>query len=369
MRRTYLKDSQPGDAVEDVFVITNKQLSTSSTGKPFIKAFVSDRSAQITARMWNAGREIFNAMPESGFVRVRGRVENYQGNLQFIMEQIWPAREGSFDAADLMPHTAREIGPMCAKLAEIMGSIQNRHLAAIVHAYLDDEKLMKNFCRAPAAQSFHHAYIGGLLEHTLNAVEVGDAAVRFYPLLNRDLVISGLFIHDIAKTWELNYDCAFGYTDGGTLIGHVVKGAIWVEQKAAMAEKLLGEKIPQALIETLQHICLSHHGKPDFGAARIPSTPEALFIHMIDDMDAKMMIVLAATRGDGNIGGEGNWTEYLKAFNGRFYRPDVAPAEAAETEPIEPNSLPQAEPPVAAVPTLKLAITNPLFEAAPPKKR
>ena len=364
MARLFLCDCQAGDLVEDVYVLTNKQLAQTSNGKHYIKAFISDRSAQITARMWNASRDIFQAMPDSGFLRIRGRVENYQNNLQIIIEQLWPAKEGSYDVGDLLPHTSKEIEPMARRLVEILGSIQNRHLAAIVQVYLDDESLMKDFHRAPAAQSFHHAFLGGLLEHTLNAIEVADAAVKFYPGLNRDLILSGLFLHDIAKTWELKYETAFGYTDGGQLIGHIVKSAIWLEQKSKQAELVLGEKIPQPLIDVLQHIILSHHEKPEFGAARVPSTPEAVFVSMIDNMDAKMMIVLQACRSESHGGGEGNWTEWIKAMNGRLYRPDVAPAEAVEGEPVDAPTL---EP--QSAPTLKLALNNPLFESGPAKKK
>jgi len=377
MRRIFLRDCQPGDVVEDVFVLSGKQLSATSTNKHFIKAFVSDKSAQIVSRMWNATRDIFNALPESGFVRLRGRVENYQNNNQFIIEQIWPAKEGTFDLEDLLPHTSKDINQMCQKLFEICGSIQNRHLAALVQAYLDDEPLMNDFCRAPAAMSFHHAYIGGLLEHTLNAIEIADCISRFYPLLNRDLVIAGIFLHDIAKTWELSYDTAFAYTDGGQLIGHIVKSAMWVEHKAKEAEDVLGEKIPQRLIDVLQHIILSHHKEMEFGSPKIPATPEAIFVHYIEDLDAKMMMSLQATRGDGMSNSEGNWTEFMKAFGGKLYRPDVAPAEAQE-ELRESNgqSDHSTDHPVMtsaggapASPTLNLKISNPLFETTPSRKK
>jgi 3'-5' exoribonuclease len=264
---------------------------------------------------------------------------------------------------------------MCQRLFEVCESIQNRHLAALVHAYLDDEELMNNFCKAPAAMTMHHAYVGGLLEHTLNAMEVADAVCKFYPKLNRDLVVAGIFLHDMAKTWELSYDCAFGYTDGGQLVGHIVKAAIWVEDKAAKAEQILGEPIPRPLIDVLQHIILSHHGEPEFGAARIPSTPEAIAVHVIENLDAKLMMALAMTRGDVV---EGNWTEYLKAFNGRLYRPDVAPAESEESPmgaspatdhvsapPQTGGETQTAQPQTPA----KLAINNPLFESAPARKR
>jgi 3'-5' exoribonuclease len=283
-------------------------------------------------------------------------VENYQNNLQFIIEQCWPAKDGTYDIGDLVPHTDKNINQMCTRIKELLDSIQNRHVAAIVQAYLDDNELMDKFCKAPAAMSFHHAFLGGLLEHTLNAMEVADACVKFYPGLNRDLILAGIFLHDIAKTWELCYDCAFGYTDGGQLIGHIVKAAIWVEQKAKVAEATLGEKIPEPLIDVLQHIILSHHGETEFGSPKTPATPEALFVHTIENLDAKLMIALSATRGEGTPGGEGNWTEYIKAFGGRLYRPDVAPADAPVGDATDATEAPKT------APTMKIQINNPLFE-------
>ena len=402
MRQQYLRDCRPGDVAEDVFVISGKQLAAGKDGKHYIKAFISDRTAQVTARMWNATRDIFNALPDGGFIRLRGRVENYQNNLQVILEQTWPAKEGTFEIGDLLPQTKKDIGAMCSKLQEILGSIQNRHLSALVQAYLDDEPLMSCFCKAPAAMSFHHAYIGGLLEHTLNAIEVADAVCRFYPHLNRDLVITGIFLHDIAKTWELCYECAFGYTDGGQLVGHIVKAAMWVEDKARDAAKLLGgEKVPQPLVDVIQHIILSHHGDvaDGFGSARSPSTPEAIAVHMIENMDAKLTMSLSATRGDGAgapppAGAEGNWTEYMKAFSGRLFRPDVAPADAPVVQADGPDApvesarsvQPLAHAPVvpgpgtngnaggngtaaaATAPAGPININNPLFESSPARR-
>jgi len=328
MDRLYLRDCSPGDVLEDVFVVSGKQLSAASNGSHFIKVNVSDRTTQVNARMWKANRDLFNSMPEAGFIRIRGKLENYQNNIQFIIEQFWAAKDGSYDIGDLLPHTDKDIPTMCRKLTEILESIQNRHLSALVNCYLEDEELMGKLCKAPAAMSMHHAFIGGLLEHTLNAVEVADAIVRLYPGLNRDLVITGIFLHDIAKTWELSYDSAFSYTDGGQLVGHIVKSVLWIEQKAREAESVLGEKIPQNLIDVLQHIIISHHGVPEFGAVKTPATPEAIAVHHIENMDAKLMSALAATRGE-RPAGEGKWTEYLKGFGGRLSRPDVAPAEAA----------------------------------------
>ncbi len=366
MGRRFLRDCAPGDLLEDVYVVTGKQLSAASNGKHFIKAFVSDRSMQVASRIWNATREMFNSMPDGGFLRLRGRVENYQNNLQVIIEQMWPAKAGSFEIAELLPHTSKDIPSMCNRLHEVLGSLQNRYISALVHAFLDDELLMGDFCRAPAAMSFHHAFLGGLLEHTLNAMEVADAIVKFYPGLSRDLVLAGIFLHDIAKTWELRYETAFGYTDGGHLVGHIVKAAMWVEHKAREAEAVLGEKIPQEIIDVLQHIVLSHHGELQFGAAKVPSTPEAIFVHTIENLDAKLMMALAATRGEA-AGGEGNWTEYMKQFGGRLYRPDVSGVEVAEPQAVQKIEPEDASP--SGEPAGPIKITNPLFESTASRRK
>ena len=349
MRRFFLKQAQPGDFLDDVYVITNKQIASTANGKYYIKAFLGDKTSQVTARMWNATREAFAMLPESGFVRVRARVENYQNNLQVIIDQWDIPGDDEFDIADLLPTTQKDITKMFARIGELCGSIQNRHLAAVVDAFVTDEALMKDFRRSPAAMTFHHAYIGGLLEHTLNAMEVGDAVSHFYPKLNRDLVLAGIFLHDLAKTWELKYETSFGYTDAGQLVGHIVKIAMWIEEKARHAGEALGEPIPRLLIDVLQHIVLSHHGEPEFGAAKVPATPEAIAVHVIENMDAKLTMALSATRED--EGTPTGWTEYLKAFNVRMFRPDVAVADPVESE-------------AAVAP----ALNNPLFGNFAPKK-
>lgn len=365
MRRLFLRDCASGDLLDDVYVLSNKQLSTTSSGKYYIKAYISDRSGQVTARIWNASQDLFDLLPDGGFVRLRGRVESYQGNLQVIIDETRAVKEGECDLEDLIPHTPRNIEVLKARLVELLGSIQNRQLKALMQAYLDDEALMAKIVKSPAAQSFHHAYLGGLLEHTVNAMDVADAVVKFYPGLSRDLVLAGIFLHDIAKTWELRFDCAFGYTDGGQLVGHIVKSAMWVEHKAAAAAAKLGEPIPQELVDVLQHIIISHHGVPEFGAVKLPATPEAIAVHFIENLDAKLMMSLSATRGEGAAaaGGAGsNWTEYMKAFGGRLYRPDVAPPEGEPGEAATPGTV------SPALPTLKTLLSNPLFESDQKKR-
>ena len=348
MPRTFLANASAGDYLEEVFVVTGKQLSTTQTGKPFIKCFVGDRTKQVSARMWNASQGMYNAMPDGGFLRVAGKVETYQENIQFIIDRFWLIdNPNDVVIADLLPCTKKNIDEMFEQVTQIVRKVRNRHLRALIDAYLDDAKLMDEFRRSPAAMTFHHAYIGGLLEHTLNMLKVGEALCPLYPGISRDLVIAGIFLHDIAKTWELTYHAGFGYSDGGHLVGHIVKSAVWVEQRAQVAAAKLGEPIPAALVDVLQHLILAHHGEPEFGAAKIPATPEAILIHYIDNIDAKMTMSLAVTRGEG-LSGEGSFTEFQKALGVRLYRPDVAPAH---DEPAERDADVEAA----------AALSNPLF--------
>lgn len=374
----FLSDCQPGDLLDDVYVVSGKQLSTTANGKYFIKALIGDRSTQLTARMWNATREAFNQLPESGFIYIRGRIENYQANLQLIIDGWRPAEAGTYDVADLMPTTDKNIDEMFARTLYLLGTIKSPHVAALVRAFTSDEKLMADLRRAPAAMSFHHSYVGGLLEHTLSAMEVAAVVTPLYPKLSGDLVLAGIFLHDIAKTWELIYETSFGYSDAGHLVGHIVKAAIWLESKVEAAEALYGGPIPRQVVDVLQHIILSHHGELQFGAAKTPATPEAIMVHTLENLDAKMMMSLGATReGDS----QAHWTEYMKAFGGRLYRPDVSAITREDSEPPAPwperAAAPQAparpapapradtppgQPGVAAGETKKAELTNPLFE-------
>lgn len=324
MPRTYLRDRKPGELIEEeVFVISGKQLSTTQTGKPFIKASISDKTKSVPARMWNAPAGAFNAIPDGGFLKLSGRIENYQDNLQFIIDRFWVVEPNEIVLEDLVAASTKDTAEMFARLSALVLTIKHPQLLAIIEAYLADEKLMADLQRAPAAMSMHHAYIGGLLEHTLNSCEIADVICKFYPLLNRDLVVAGVFIHDLAKTWELSYGAAFGYTDQGQLVGHIAKGVVWVEDKARIAAAKLAAPVDEKLVLVLQHIVLSHHGTPEFGAIKPPSSPEAMAVHLIENMDAKMQMILFATRGEASAN-EGAFTDYHKGLAARLYRPDVA---------------------------------------------
>ena len=321
MGRIAINQLRDGDTLEQTFIISGKQLGTTSTNKPFLKADVSDATGQIHCRMWSISREVFDHIPSPGYVTIRGRVETYQGHLQLVADGVTRVEDPSrIDVTQLLKQTRKSIPDMQARLREILQQIKDPDLALLVKSFFDDAELMKKFALSPAAQKMHHAWLGGLLEHTLNLLEIAVLICPRYPDIDRGLVLAGLFLHDIGKTAELSYNCGFDYTDVGRLVGHVVLGTLWLHQHAIQIAKDRGTPIRADLLMVLEHIILSHHGVPEFGAAVLPKTPEAILINLIDNLDAKTQMAIDAVAEPAE---SANWTDYKKAFETALYRPTI----------------------------------------------
>ncbi|HEY4329881.1 MAG TPA: HD domain-containing protein [Phycisphaerae bacterium] len=325
MSRIAIAQLRDGDLLEQPFVLVSKQLGQTASSKMFIKAECGDATGQIHCRLWNATRDMYERLPASGFVTIRGRVELYQGHMQLVADTILPVEDRSkLDLSELIKHTRKNIPEMHTRVREILSQIQDKQLKAIVDEFTNDAEIMKKFIIAPAAMGMHHAWLGGLLEHTLAVLELAVVICPKYPDIDQDLILAGLFLHDIAKTVELSYGAGFDYTDEGRLVGHVSRGAIWVEQKSQLA----GAKLAAAgagpmrrdLVTVLIHILLSHHGEPEFGAAVLPKTPEAILINLIDNLDAKTQMAIDAVAAPAE---DSSWTEFHKAFGTKLYRPSI----------------------------------------------
>ena len=323
-KRRYIGEFGPTERFKGAFAITNAQLGTTRGGKPYLRCLISDKTGELPARMWTISEEVFNRLPTDGFVWAEGETQPYQGELQLIIHAIDPIEPTPDQLRDLLPTSARDPADMLAELRAIMGTLSHPAVKALADEYLRDEMLMDQFSQAPAAKALHHAYLGGLLEHTLQLLKLADLMLPLYPKLSRDIVLMGLFLHDIGKTRELSWERGFSYTDRGELVGHIVEGAIMLHDRAQQSMRTSGQRLPAHTLTVLQHIILSHHEKPEFGAARIPSTPEAIFVALLDNLDAKTTIALAAARPERGKAFDlgGNFTEKNWALGAKLFRPD-----------------------------------------------
>lgn len=317
----FVNELRAGDRIEnDVFLIRSKDLRTTTQGGLYIHAVLVDRTGQMVARAWQASEDMYANMPEGGVMRFKGRVESYKGNLQFIIDGTLPAEPDSFDLGDFLPKAEGDADARWARVQEILGGIKHPHLKALVVEFLGDEDLMKGFRAAPAAAVLHHAYLGGLLEHTLGLLEIALRVVPLYPRLNLDLVLTGLFLHDMGKAKELTFDTAIGYSDQGQLVGHIALATIWIDKHADAVARRTGKPFPNNLRWALQHIILSHHGQYQFGSPKLPAIPEAIAIHYLDNLDAKLNMFYGAI--DGNRDAASHWTEFVRPLETKVFKAD-----------------------------------------------
>ena len=320
MAHRFINELKPGEQLsEQVFLVQSKDLRTTTQGSLYIHFVLMDRTGQVPGRMWQANEQIYNAVREGGFLRVRGRSENYKGSLQFIVEALAPVPVDEVELSDFLPQSKRDAGEMWERTKEILRTIEDRDLLLLIKTFIDDADLVAAYRRAPAAVQMHHAYLGGLMEHTLNVLELGLLVASRYPRVDRDLLLAGIFLHDIGKTSELTHESHFSYSDRGQLVGHIAIATIWIEQKAALVASETGQPFPDELKNRLQHIVLSHHGRYEFGSPRLPATPEAMLIHLLDNIDAKLEQYFCAIDSDSDE--NSRWTQFIRALDSKIYKP------------------------------------------------
>jgi 3'-5' exoribonuclease len=322
-----------GDNIDDVFLAINKQMRSNRQGNLFLQVELQDRSGSLIARMWNASEGVQKMFDDGGFIHARGRVQLYQGALQIILSSISPVESEKIDLADFLPHTEQDIAKLLERLRGSVRKMTNHHLRGLVECFLMDEEFMAGFTKAPAGIRNHHAYLGGLLEHVVNLLDGAERILPLYTDLNRDLLLTGIFLHDIGKVRELNYTRSFGYSDEGQLIGHLVIGVEMLNEKLAEVKKLTGERFPYELELRLKHMIVSHHGTYEFGSPKLPMTPEAIALHHLDNLDAKVHTFTRDIREDQNQASA--WTPFNQSLQRRLFK-GSANGEALYSPTLEP---------------------------------
>jgi len=307
-----VSELNPGVPVQGTYVVKQKEVRTTRNGDAFLSLKLGDRTGDIQAILWRASKEMIGSFEADDFVRVRGKVETYRNTLQMNLDNLMWVDPASVDPSAFLPSTGFDVDEMADRLIHIMLSLSNVDLKRLIQAFLDDGEFLQTFKRAPAAVNYHHAYLGGLLEHTLSLCEVWLLISPRYFEVDRDMVLAGIFFHDIGKTKELSADHALQYTDEGRLVGHLMQGVLMLEEKS----REVGD-IPEELIVRLRHVILSHHGLPEWGAVRLPMTPEAIAIHHLDNLDAKLYAAIKFVKDKPDQAS--SWTEKSHMLGVKLY--------------------------------------------------
>jgi len=288
MKDVYIADfaAYEDKVITSVFVATQKQVSTTTGGATYLKLTLTDRTGQVEARMWDNVPESAPLFEQGEVVKVRAFVCRFNGRIQLKVDRIRRAPQEEFDLGDFLPKTTKNVDELWTQLNAYVASFTDPYLKALLNSFLEDEPIAAALRVAPAAKGMHHAWIGGLLEHIVSLLGIADLAAGHYKEINRDLLLTGVVLHDIGKLRELAWGTAFSYTMEGQLLGHITIGIGMVEKKI---EALPG--FPPRLRLLVEHLILSHHGQYEFGSPKLPMIPEAVLLNFLDDMDAKMQSI------------------------------------------------------------------------------
>jgi 3'-5' exoribonuclease len=340
MKSPYVRELQPNQIIAGTFLVAHKDVRQKKTGEPYLSLTLSDRTGELDAKMWDNAAEAMATFERDDFVKVRGMLQVFQNRPQLTIHKIQPVTDAEVDATDYFPASTRDRDEMFAELQGWIAGVGNPHLKALLDSIFADPAVALAYRTAPAAKTVHHGWIGGLIEHVLSLCQLAKFTASHYANIDFDLLMAGVILHDIGKIYELSYARGFGYTTEGQLIGHIMIGMRMVDEKIRQIPDF-----PLPLRDLLQHLILSHHGQMDFGSPKVPLFPEAMLLHLIDNMDSKMECMRGLIERDRQV--EGVWTGYSQALEravlkkAKFLEPEVK----KETEPpkvVAPKPAPPA---------------------------
>jgi len=321
-----LKNVKPGDSITSFFVIRKSELKSRRDGSSYLHLELGDASGRITANLWEDIEKQYTEFQPGVIVKVHGTVQTYKSIIQLSIQKIRKRKkEDNVDPSMFIPAKDQDISSLVQQFKEKITSVENKHLRTILERIFDDEKIMTSFSRMAGGKLWHHAYVGGLLEHTLSVVSVCETMAKQYSDVNRDMLITGALLHDIGKIFEYSFDKGFiDFTDYGRLVGHISIGAHFV---ASIIEEINKETpFPDAIKHQVMHLILSHQGKLEHGSPVLPATIEAMILYYADEMDSKTNALTHIIERDSGNGRK--WSQFITLLDRFIYLPPQPETDA-----------------------------------------
>lgn len=312
MKKQFVNQIKSGDIIDDRFAVSEKSLARKKDGNPFLTLVFSDKTGVVKGVVWDDAENTAQTVAAGDIVHVAGTANQYRETLQITVKSMSAVSRDTVDPSDFMPASRRNPDQMMERLIKLADTIRTPHLKALLASFWEDDDFVRQFKTAPAAKHMHHAYIGGLLEHTLSLALLADRVVEHYGGIDRDMLIVGAILHDIGKTKEFEYDNRIDYSMEGRLISHIVIGIELIEKKIAAMDHF--PPVPALL---LKHMIISHHGSREFGSPEPPKTLESVMLNYLDEIDSKINGIreFMASQDPGS-----EWTSYHKMLERFFYK-------------------------------------------------
>jgi 3'-5' exoribonuclease len=331
-KKSFIEDLREGERIDELFMVKQVRHGETRAGKPYLHLTLGDKSGETGAPVWDNSEAVTPHCRLGAVIRVRGMVQSYRDTLQLKVESIEPVEDQQVDLHHFIPVSSRTPDDMAHELRTVIEKVANRFLRLLLQDIFFGTETGAQFVAAPAAKGLHHAYQGGLLEHTLSMVKVASMLADHYPGVDGDLLIAGVLLHDVGKTVELDAVAgAVEYSDTGRLKGHLLIGCEIITAAAAAIADFPGE-----LLIHLHHLVLSHHGRLEFGSPVVPMTPEALLLSFIDDVDAKMNRFEQLRRKLKT--GTPQWSDYQRSMERYLYLTPLdgnADLEQSKEKPVQ----------------------------------
>ena len=312
----YIRDLREGERLSCVYLCKHRISATTKNGKSYETILLQDKTGQIEGKIWEPQSPAIEDTEDLDYAEITAEVTIFNNQPQLNVKRVRRVHEGEYDPADYVPVSERPLDEMYNEINVLADSVEDSRLKALLKAFfVEDQDFIEKFRRSSAARSVHQAFVGGLMEHTINVARICDYLSKRYRKINRDLLITAALLHDIGKTEELSPFPRNDYTETGNLMGHIVKGAMMIDRKADSIPD-----VPDLLRMELTHCILAHHGELEFGSPKVPALIEAVALNFADNTDAKLTIFSELL--DNSPAGS-DWLGFSKLLNGNLRRTKV----------------------------------------------